>query len=343
MDEKANIGVLEEFRLEFNQVWDRLPNKALLLGLVAAWFLLFQFLGNSTLGYGGTHSLFNWLYLAYSAGGTDMVNSEDGFRFAVPFVVAWVLWLRRKEIAALQLEAWWPAILLVAFGLVIHLAGYVGQQPRLSIIGMVVGLYGLTGLAWGMKWLRISFFPFCLFAFLIPLGSLAEPITFRLRLLVTQLVEAICHNVLAIDVVRDGTSLRDPTGRYQYEVAAACSGVRSLVATFAFAFLLAFLSLRSWWRRLLMIGSAFPFAVIGNLLRMLSIVIAAEIGGQNWGSYVHESTFFSLVPYIPAFFGLLWLERVLDDRPRSKPGEGSGTGTGTDAKAAQVSPAGVAT
>jgi len=31
----------------------------------------------------------------------------------------------------------------------------------------------------------------------------------------------------------------------------------------------------------------------------------AEIGGQKWGNYVHESGIFSLVPYLPAIIGLL--------------------------------------
>jgi hypothetical protein len=47
---------------------------------------------------------------------------------------------------------------------------------------------------------------------------------------------------------------------------------------------------------------------------MLTIVIAAEIGGQEWGSRVHEGGplgIFSLLPYIPAFIGLLGLEHYL--------------------------------
>ena len=59
---------------------------------------------------------------------------------------------------------------------------------------------------------------------------------------------------------------------------------------------------------------AFPFAVLGNLLRMLCIIIAAELGGQGAGNYVHESTFISLVPYIPAIFGLLWVGRWMEKR-----------------------------
>jgi exosortase len=329
MEQNSNTGVLAAFETEFRALWASLPNKGLLFSLLALWFALFHFMGNSTLGYGATASIFNWLYVAYSAGGRDFAGSEDSFRFAVPAVVALLLWLRRKEIMALKLDPWWPALGLVVFGLVVHVVGFIVQQSRVSVVGLVAGFYGLTGLVWGYSWMRVSFLPFSIFAFAIPLGSLADPITFRLRLLVTQLVETICHYTLAIDVVREGTALKDPTGRYQYEVAAACSGVRSLVATFAFAVVLAFASLRGVWRRLLMMVASFPLAILGNLIRMMSIVIAAEIWGQEAGSYVHEGGplgIFSLMPYIPAFIGLLMLERYLDDRPpaqRPPPAAGS--------------------
>jgi exosortase/archaeosortase family protein len=61
---------------------------------------------------------------------------------------------------------------------------------------------------------------------------------------------------------------------------------------------------------------AFPLSVLGNLFRMLCIIVAAEMGGQNAGNYVHEGGPFgiiSLLPYVPAILGLLltgrWLEK----------------------------------
>ena len=239
------------------------------------------------------------------------MESEEGFGLLVPVIVLGILWVRRKELMALEFRTWSPAMLCIASGSALHVLGYVVQQPRISVVGFFTGLYGLGGVTWGRSWMKAVFFPFFLFVFCVPLGSLAVPITFRLRLLVCQLVEFISHYILSIDLLREGSVLKDPSGRYQYEVAAACSGIKSQIATLGVAVILAFFSLKSWWRRVLLIASAFPLAVLGNLLRMLAIVIAAEIGGQEYGNVVHEggpAGLLSLLPYLPAFVGLLLLE-----------------------------------
>jgi cadmium resistance protein CadD (predicted permease) len=49
---------------------------------------------------------------------------------------------------------------------------------------------------------------------------------------------------------------------------------------------------------------------------MLFIIVAAEIGGQTWGNYVHESSIFSLIPYIPAIIGLLVIGRWMEKRQK---------------------------
>jgi exosortase len=212
------------------------------------------------------------------------------------------------------LKIWPPALILIVSGLVLHILCYVIQEPRLSIMALFAGIYGLMGLAWGPAWLRNSFFPFFLFIFLVPFDVVLEPITFPLRILVSELVEWVAHGVLGIGVLRMGTQLFDPLGAYQYDVAAACSGIHSLVAVFLFATVCGFMMFRSPWKRLFMMALAFPFAVLGNLLRMLLIIIAAEIGGQQWGNYVHESAIISLLPYVPVFLGLLLVGQWLVEK-----------------------------
>lgn len=309
-----------EWQLDAANCWRRLPNKLFFFTLLAAWLVLFHFWGNSTFGYVQTSSLLGWMYMAYN---TQGVSGDDAYGNLIPFLVIGLFWWKRKELLGLPLKMWPPALLIIGFGLVIHIASYVIQQPRLSIVAMFIGIYGLTGLAWGSAWLRHSLFPFFLFIFCVPMSVILEPITFPLRLLVSTLVEWIAHYVLGIGVLRMGTQLFDPLGTYQYDVAAACSGIRSLTAIFLFATVYGFMVFHSPWKRLLMMALSVPFAVLGNLLRMLLIILAAVMGGQKWGNYVHESTLISLVPYLPVFLGLLFVGWWLEEKPDSAKGQQS--------------------
>jgi len=293
--------------------WHRLPNKTFFFVLLAAWLVLFQFLGNSLLGYIHTQSLFAWLDEAYNS---PNPAADDGHGNLIPFLVVGLFWWKRNELLALPLRIWWPGLLILIVAMLMHITGYVVQQPRLSVAGLFAGIYGLMGLAWGRAWLKESFFPFWLFIFSIPLSALALPLTFPLRILVTWLTTAVAH-LLTIDVVRVGTQLFGPGGAYQYEVAAACSGMRSLVAIFLLGTVYGFVMFKSPWKRLLLMALAFPLSVIGNLTRMLCIILAAEFGGQSAGNFVHENWFFSLVPYIPAIFGLLLVGRWLEKKPKA--------------------------
>ena len=67
-----------------------------------------------------------------------------------------------------------------------------------------------------------------------------------------------------------------------------------------------------------MIVSAVPLAVIGNALRLSLIVGAGEFFGQNVGNIVHENTFFSLLPYVPVFLGLMYISRWLEEPPANQ-------------------------
>jgi exosortase len=313
MDHQSSNGILEDFRIEFLEYWRRLPNKVFFLVLTAAWLVLFCLLGNSTMGYIQSKSLIYWMFFVYNA-----KDTADAHGNLVPIVVLALFWWKRKELFAAELKLWWPGLGIFILGLGIHIVGFVVQQARISILGLFVGIYGLTGLAWGLNWLRASFFPFFLFAFMIPMGTLSIPITFRLRLWVSEIVQSICGNILMIDINRNGTALIDPSGRFQYEVAAACSGIRSLIATLALSIVYAWLSFDKWWKRGLLVAAAFPLALLGNVVRMLLIVLASELGGRNhgqeWGNFVHENLFFSLAPYVPAFAGLMLLGHWLRER-----------------------------
>jgi exosortase/archaeosortase family protein len=61
-----------------------------------------------------------------------------------------------------------------------------------------------------------------------------------------------------------------------------------------------------------MVLASLPLAVIGNVVRLSGIVAAGEWGGQSAGNFVHDNGFFSILPYIPAIIGVMFIGRYLE-------------------------------
>lgn len=314
MDNQSTIGILDQFQTDLVNGWRQLPNKGFFFVLLAAWLALFQFLGNSTFGYLDTPSLLKWIYIIGS-GTVPEGQSDDHQMLIAPLVVLGLFWWKRKELLRQPMQIWPPALFIVALGLLMHVAGYRLQQPRISILALFMGIYGLIGLAWGPKFLRASLFPFFLFVFCVPFGTLSEFITVPLRYVVVRVVEVIAH-LLHYGVIREGTELLNPKSHYQYDVAAACAGIRSLIVTVMLAIVFGFVVFRAAWKRLLLIALAVPLAIAGNVLRLSVIIIAAEWKGQAGGEWVHNSTWVSLLPYVPAVLILFWLGELLESKKR---------------------------
>lgn len=312
-EERSKPSPLQEFLTEFPGIWKNMPGKGLFTSMLVLWICLFEFLGNSTFGYINTHSLYGWVSYAYCS------SQDDEHGLLIPFLVLGLFWWKRKEFLGLQTGPWMPAIFLIVFSLALHLAGYFSQQTRISLAAFFFGIYALIGLVWGWQAMKRSFFPMCLFAFALPLGTLAETITFPLRLLATKVTGVVAVNALGIDVIAQGTQIYDPSGKFTYEVAAACGGLRSLTAVMALCTIYAFMNMGKARNRAIMIAAGFPLAVLGNITRLLGIIIVSEAFGEQYGKMVHDNTFFSLLPYVPPIVGIMLLGHLL--RERKPPGD----------------------
>src|SRR4026207_964414 len=129
----------QQFREEFAAAWNALPFKALFFILLAVWFAIFQFLGNSTLGYKNTPSLFGWLDYVLA----QKPDDQHGPWMLVAVLV--LLWWKRRELLDLPKQNWWPALGLLVVAVLLHALGYMVQQTRISIVGFFVGVYALIG------------------------------------------------------------------------------------------------------------------------------------------------------------------------------------------------------
>jgi EpsI family protein len=243
---------------------------------------VFQFCGNATLGYIHTRSLFWWWGSQWF---DPAAESEHGL--LILGLSVWLLWrnLRSGDEPAGR-PVGGAAVAAMLGALALHLLGYAVQQTRLSIVALLLFTWGVLALAGGRRWARAAAFPLAFLLFALPLNILDTP-GFYLRMGVIHVAASAAHAV-GINVVRSGTQLFAPDGSYQYDVAAACSGVRSLMALAALSLLVGYLNFRPWWTRLLLLGLSVPYAFVGNVVRVFGIILAARWFGQRAGMIVHE-------------------------------------------------------
>jgi exosortase len=294
--------------------WRAMPDKAVFGALLAAWVLLFHYWGWTTMTAGRTGSLFDWMWLKWSDPSNDASHGK-----LIPWVVLAVLWFRRERLVKSVAGVWWPGLIGVGLALGLQVAGFVVQQPRLSMMALFFGAWGLTGLVWGRETLKVTFFPFFIFAFCVPMGgTFAQSLTLPLRMWAAKVTAFITDDVLGIEVVRTGTKLVDPHGYFNCEVAAECSGIRSFMALLAISTIFSVLAMRVLWKRAVMIGLSVPIALICNVLRLVAIILAATaFRSQAAGNFVHE--WFGYVTYMIGIGILLLAARWLGEKPSPSP------------------------
>jgi EpsI family protein len=260
------------------------------LACALAGAAVFQFFGNANHGYIDTNSLFWWWIFQW-------INpaSETEHGWLILGIAAWLLWRNLGESRGREnpsdrtdktgQPAFSPLVAMLS-GLALHAIGFAAQQARVSIIALLFFAWGVLRLGGGRRWGAAALFPLGFLVFALPLTVL-DSAGFWLRMWVIDAASKFAH-VAHIEVLRNGTQLVAPDGRFNYDVAPACSGVRSLMALTALSLLIGYLNFRSWWRRALMLLLCFPLVYIGNVARITSIIFAAQFGGQGWGKFAHD-------------------------------------------------------
>ena len=76
-------------------------------------------------------------------------------------------------------------------------------------------------------------------------------------------------------------------GSHNFQVVDACSGLRYLIPLVLTGLLFAYYFLNSWWKRIFLVLSTIPIAVIVNGLRIFSVGFLY----QYWGQMVAEGFF----------------------------------------------------
>lgn len=235
----------------------------------------------------------------------DDPNYSHGF--LIPFISGYFLWQRRGALPAAVTRGTAAGLPAVLAGLGLFILGHLSGELFSMRLSMLVVLAGTVAFAAGFDFLRAVAFPLGFLVFMIPLPYLVyNSFAFPLKLFVSR-VSVASLQALGYTVLREGNIISFPSTTL--EVADACSGMRSIISLLALATAAAYLSLKGWWRKVVLVAIAVPIAVLVNALRVIVTgMLANHYGARAAEGFYHE--FAGLVIFGAAIIllgGAAWL------------------------------------
>jgi exosortase A len=229
----------------------------------------------------------------------------------VPAILAWLVALRRRELARLVPQAWWPGLIVVAAAAFLWVLGSFAGLSLARQLGVVVMLQGAAVALLGPRVSAALAFPLGYMLFLVPFGEELVPL---LQLVTARMAMALLA-LSGVPALLDGVFITTQAG--YFKVAEACSGIKFLIAMAAFAVLAAQLCFRSRRRRAAFVAFALTASVLANGLRAWGTIFIAEQRGiafaDGFDHIFYGWIFFALVIALVLAAGWRWFDRAPDD------------------------------
>jgi exosortase len=221
------------------------------------------------------------------------INPQYGYGWAVPVLTAYIFWRRWQTAPAAdgpRAPALW-ATLIVAAALVlvpVRLVQEANPDWRLLSWTMALCAVAISGagvyLAGGTRWLRHFAFPILFFLVAVPWPTSLEQIVIQGLMRIDALVNVELLTAIGIPAVQLGNVIEVGSGYVGIDE--ACTGIRSLQATFMVSLFLGEFYSFSVRRRVILIVAGALLAFFCNLVRtFLLVYLGAEHGFQaikNW-------------------------------------------------------------
>ena len=251
-----------------------------------------------------------WPTLRWMAERFDAHDSFYSHGWLVPFASGWLIWRRRDLLERLSLRPSYAGLMLLVPSLLVHLAATWLRVGFVSGIAMLTTIWGLVWTFWGWPALCTLRFPMVYLLFMVPLpGVFLINVSFQMKLMAASLATHGLH-LLGLSATQAGSTIQVPGA--SVIVDDVCSGLRSLISLIALATLWSDgLPLSSAaWKRVMIIGSSIPIALVANMVRILTLVLLAAIYGPDAAEgFLHYGS--GVVVFLVALLVLAWMSRLL--------------------------------
>ena len=179
----------------------------------------------------------------------------------------------------------------------------------ISTLSLAPLLYGLISYVYGINIAKALSFPVLYLLLLVPppLGIL-DSVTLPMRYGISVITEATLK-LFHYPITREGLLLS--IGNHEIFMGQPCSGFRSLITIFSLALVYVYISKGILARKLILVFSIVPLALIGNLIRIIILCLVTYYFGQVMGQgFFHY--FSGLVIFIIIILGLIGMESLLE-------------------------------
>jgi exosortase len=234
-----------------------------------------------------------------------------------PAIAAFLVWRRRRRLAALQPAPRAAGLALALLSLLVYWVGYRGNFYFVGYASLQLLVAAVVLWLWGWEHFKLASFAWFILAFAWPYLFLEDTLAFQLRYFMVGMTARLL-NLAGIATLQDGTSLisagtaqRAPGAWFSLTVDGPCSGMRSLFALMMVAALYGYFRQRTFWRRALLFMLSIPLAVLANMLRIAILIVTSILFGQEFavGRGEDYASNFHLLAGIAVFLaGLLGLK-----------------------------------
>ena len=246
----------------------------------------------------------------------------------IPFVTAYLIYIRWNQLSDEVSCARGPAALLIAMGAGAFFASQhfteLSQNDHMTLIALSFACVAVAGafLFLGTKWARSAMFPLFFLAFMIPLPEIVVDTLEEASKQASAEVANWLFLITGTPFLRNETMFQLPG--ITITVAKECSGIRSSLVLIITSLLAANMFLRTTWRRTALVAAVIPLGLLRNGLRILVIsLLCVHIGPHMINSVIHRrgGPFFFALSLLPLFAMLWWFRRQEIEQPHRRKDE----------------------
>jgi exosortase len=245
----------------------------------------------------------------FGTGTPEFAGYDYTYCLFVPIIFGYLVYHNAALLARTPIQGSNTGMAVIFAGILVYWFGMRAENQYFGYASIQILLAGVILWLWGWRIFRVLLFPWAFFIFAWPVPFLDPIVAFPLRMTMSKMASEILP-MIGIPTVQSGTALLSgpdilhnvSTGSlFQIDIADPCSGIRSLFALLMFSALFGYLFLPKLWQQWLIFLSAVPLAIVGNLARVLLLVIGSlwfgtsfAVGTTEHPSWFHEGCGFAI-------------------------------------------------